>query len=640
MLETTFNNCLQFDSNIDCGLNRKHKSSIGFGAPVRASLRNRSVLDARTAGSLLQSVSANSIPSPSPSFNIPPHPSHPLPTPLERQAESTDLIAYGLILSLWGDPRAGGAACAHRGALVQGSLKAKNALSKQFAKLLAMNNARLHMTEGAVRAIARRAAARNTGARGLRSLLEGLLTEAMYEVPSNLVEAVVLDEASMGHEGEEGEEGKPVPSSLVKAVVLDKASVGHEGEEGGDGVTCTLPSSIHPCHPHQVPSSLVEAVVLDEASVGHEGGGGRGRGYRGVGPTYCKGRARGSGGCRITRGEERRREGRERRAKGEEAREAHLGEVEVMRNRMQLLLLPQPLQLDLPCRLLSSTCLPRLDSSQLLHLPQPLQLDLPCRLLSSTCLPRLDSAQLLHLPQPLQLDLPCRLLSSTCLPRLDSAQLLHLPQPLQLDPPCHCISHPASVYYPFYCGGLGDVTVLERAARYRFLVLKVAGTVTRRHEQQLGGSNSNQVAIAVSSRRPAAREGHLRKAGWGGVAGWQGGEEECRAREQRVQSKGTTSAEQGNDECRARERRVQSKSIGEGGQESESIGERGQESESIGEGGQESESIGEGGQESESIGEGGQESESIGEGGQESESIGEGGQESESIGEGARRVRA
>ncbi|CAI6009960.1 unnamed protein product [Closterium sp. NIES-65] len=205
---------------------RKHKSSIGFGAPVRASLRNRSVLDARTAGSLLQS------------------------------AESTDLIAYGLIPEFVGRfPVLVGLHALTEEQLVQVLLKPKNALSKQFAKLLAMNNARLHMTEGAVRAIARRAAARNTGARGLRSLLEGLLTEAMYEVPSNLVEAVVLDEASVGHEGEEGEEGKPVPSSLVKAVVLDKASVGHEGEEGGDGV----------------PSSLVEAVVLDEASVGHEG---------------------------------------------------------------------------------------------------------------------------------------------------------------------------------------------------------------------------------------------------------------------------------------------------------------------------------------------------------------------------------
>ncbi|CAI5951607.1 unnamed protein product [Closterium sp. NIES-65] len=199
---------------------RKHKSSIGFGAPVRASLRNRSVLDARTAGSLLQS------------------------------AESTDLIAYGLIPEFVGRfPVLVGLHALTEEQLVQVLLKPKNALSKQFAKLLAMNNARLHMTEGAVRAIARRAAARNTGARGLRSLLEGLLTEAMYEVPSNLVEAVVLDEASMGHEGEEGEEGKPVPSSLVKAVVLDKASVGHEGEEGGDGVTCTLPSSIHPSYP-------------------------------------------------------------------------------------------------------------------------------------------------------------------------------------------------------------------------------------------------------------------------------------------------------------------------------------------------------------------------------------------------------
>ncbi|CAI7787953.1 unnamed protein product, partial [Closterium sp. NIES-54] len=125
-------------------------------------------------------------------------------------AESTDLIAYGLIPEFVGRfPVLVGLHALTEEQLVQVLLKPKNALSKQFAKLLAMNNAHLHMTEGAVRAIARRAAARNTGARGLRSLLEGLLTEAMYEVPSSLVEAVVLDEASVGHEGEEGEEGVP-----------------------------------------------------------------------------------------------------------------------------------------------------------------------------------------------------------------------------------------------------------------------------------------------------------------------------------------------------------------------------------------------------------------------------------------------
>ncbi|CAI5529054.1 unnamed protein product [Closterium sp. Naga37s-1] len=179
---------------------RKRKSSIGFGAPVRASLRNRSVLDARTAGSLLQSVGAagSLLQSVGAAGS------------LLQSAESTDLIAYGLIPEFVGRfPVLVGLHALTEEQLVQVLLKPKNALSKQFAKLLAMNNAHLHMTEGAVRAIARKAAARNTGARGLRSLLEGLLTEAMYEVPSSLVEAVVLDEASVGHEGEEGEEGVP-----------------------------------------------------------------------------------------------------------------------------------------------------------------------------------------------------------------------------------------------------------------------------------------------------------------------------------------------------------------------------------------------------------------------------------------------
>ncbi|CAI5481422.1 unnamed protein product, partial [Closterium sp. Yama58-4] len=90
---------------------RKRKSSIGFGAPVRASLRNRSVLDARTAGSLLQS------------------------------AESTDLIAYGLIPEFVGRfPVLVGLHALTEEQLVQVLLKPKNALSKQFAKLLAMNN--------------------------------------------------------------------------------------------------------------------------------------------------------------------------------------------------------------------------------------------------------------------------------------------------------------------------------------------------------------------------------------------------------------------------------------------------------------------------------------------------------------------
>lgn len=71
----------------------------------------------------------------------------------------------------------------------------KNALLKQYAMLLGMSNAELDVTPAAMQAIAAEARKRGTGARGLRSLMEKLLTDAMYRVPD--IEGrsiVILDE--------------------------------------------------------------------------------------------------------------------------------------------------------------------------------------------------------------------------------------------------------------------------------------------------------------------------------------------------------------------------------------------------------------------------------------------------------------
>lgn len=59
----------------------------------------------------------------------------------------------------------------------------KNALVKQYQKLFAMENIKLHFTEGALRATAREAVKRKSGARGLRSILETAMLDVMYEVP-------------------------------------------------------------------------------------------------------------------------------------------------------------------------------------------------------------------------------------------------------------------------------------------------------------------------------------------------------------------------------------------------------------------------------------------------------------------------
>ena len=60
----------------------------------------------------------------------------------------------------------------------------KNALTKQYQKLLEMDNVKLEFEAGALEAIAREAIKRNTGARGLRAIIEGIMLDVMYEVPS------------------------------------------------------------------------------------------------------------------------------------------------------------------------------------------------------------------------------------------------------------------------------------------------------------------------------------------------------------------------------------------------------------------------------------------------------------------------
>lgn len=71
----------------------------------------------------------------------------------------------------------------------------KNALTKQYARLFDMEGVELEFREDALKAIARRALERKTGARGLRSILEGVLLETMYDIPSaENVSKVVIDE--------------------------------------------------------------------------------------------------------------------------------------------------------------------------------------------------------------------------------------------------------------------------------------------------------------------------------------------------------------------------------------------------------------------------------------------------------------
>jgi ATP-dependent Clp protease ATP-binding subunit ClpX len=81
-------------------------------------------------------------------------------------------------------------------ALVQILTEPKNALTKQYQKLFDMEGVELDFREDALRAVARKAMERKTGARGLRSIMEATLLDTMYQIPSEHdVSKVVIDES-------------------------------------------------------------------------------------------------------------------------------------------------------------------------------------------------------------------------------------------------------------------------------------------------------------------------------------------------------------------------------------------------------------------------------------------------------------
>ncbi len=121
-----------------------------------------------------------------------------------KEIEPEDLIKFGLIPELIGRlPVIATLDELSEDALMQILTEPKNAVIKQYAKLLAMEGAELEVRPNALRAIARKAQVRKTGARGLRSILEAALIDTMFELPdASNVAKVVVDESTI-------DEGKP-----------------------------------------------------------------------------------------------------------------------------------------------------------------------------------------------------------------------------------------------------------------------------------------------------------------------------------------------------------------------------------------------------------------------------------------------
>jgi len=149
-------------------LDRTEKTGIGFQADVRSQENNRSF------GELLHNV------------------------------EPEDLIRYGLIPEFVGRlPVVATLEELDEEALIRIFTEPKNALTKQYAKLFEMEGAEIEFRPNALTAVAQKATERKTGARGLRTILENVLLNTMYELPSaEGVSKVVLDEAVIKGEAE------------------------------------------------------------------------------------------------------------------------------------------------------------------------------------------------------------------------------------------------------------------------------------------------------------------------------------------------------------------------------------------------------------------------------------------------------
>ena len=126
---------------------RTQGTSMGFGANVRSP-------DERTTGAIL------------------------------REVEPEDLLKFGLIPEFIGRlPILATLEDLDNTALIEILTRPKNALAKQYQRMFEMEGVKLRFHEDALNAIARKAIARRTGARGLRSILEGILLETMFELP-------------------------------------------------------------------------------------------------------------------------------------------------------------------------------------------------------------------------------------------------------------------------------------------------------------------------------------------------------------------------------------------------------------------------------------------------------------------------
>ena len=122
---------------------------------------------------------------------------------LFREVQTEDLLKFGLIPEFVGRlPMIATLEELDEQALVKILREPKNALTRQYQKLFEMENVHLKFTDGALTAIAREALKRKSGARGLRAIMENVMLDIMYDIPSqpNIKEVLISEEVITSHE--------------------------------------------------------------------------------------------------------------------------------------------------------------------------------------------------------------------------------------------------------------------------------------------------------------------------------------------------------------------------------------------------------------------------------------------------------
>ena len=180
-------------------LNRIAKGSIGFGSPLRSSLSSSSSSSSSASSSSDLPISLAPGSEESKLFEkyLPffttSTPGSPITyNPLDL-VEPTDLQTYGLIPELVGRiPVSAALSALDEESLVRVLTEPRNSLMRQYEQLFQLSGVELRFTRGALREVAKTALGMGTGARGLRTVCERLLTETMFEAPGSSIKYVLV----------------------------------------------------------------------------------------------------------------------------------------------------------------------------------------------------------------------------------------------------------------------------------------------------------------------------------------------------------------------------------------------------------------------------------------------------------------